>query len=70
MKAALSYTECVITNSNRKNVSELRLSVACSAVLSILTVIKWIQNRSCCNGVQYAVHNLERAYCVWCNNRP
>jgi len=40
MKAALSYTECVITNSNRKNVSELRLSVACSAVLSILTVIK------------------------------
>ena len=37
-----------------------------SAVFSILTVIKWIQNRSCCIGVQYAVNHLERAYCILC----
>jgi len=37
-----------------------------SSVFSILTVIKWIQNRGCCNGVQYAVHHLERAYCILC----
>jgi len=41
-----------------------------SAMFSIPTVIKWIPNRSCCNCVQYAVHHLERAYCLWCNNRP
>jgi len=29
-----------------------------SAVFSILTVIKWIQNRSCCNGVQYIIFNV------------
>jgi len=34
-------------------------------VFNILTVIKWIQNRSCCNGVRYAVHHLELT-CILC----
>jgi len=42
-----------------------------SAGLGKPTSIKWIVNSKLlqCNRVHCAIYHLERAYCVWCNNR-
>jgi len=43
-----------------------------SAVLSKPTIIKLVVHSKVLqySGGQCTIHQLERAYCVWCNNRP